>query len=740
MSRKKILYILTKGNWGGAQKYVYDLATALPPEQFEVLVASGEGRELPEKLATTDITALPLPGLERDIRLGSELKIFFVLWRLLRAQRPDVVHLNSSKIGGLGALAARLAGVPRIIFTAHGWPFREARPRWQRALIWLASWVTVILSHQTIVLSESQLRAGQKMPGVKNKLVLIRNGLRPPALLDRAEARERLAELIPGFNPEPEEFLIATIAELHPNKDLPTLLCALKRLENLPWRAIIVGEGEERAKLEHLLRDLDLAKRVYLAGFVPEAATFLPAFDLFALSSMKEGSPYVILEAGAAGLPVVATAVGGVPETVAEDKNGRLAEAGNPESLDNALAPLIRDQALAKSLGETGKQFVENKYSFSHMIENTLALYFKKNASRKISCGFTLIELLVAISIVSLLSTIVMASIQTTRARAQTARRVGDVEQVELALELYRAENGEYPVVTNGDLPLTFAECWECGDNNFYNDDKLPGLIDYLKVRPSDPALPSGGRFSDDSGYWYQSDGTDYKFVSFPPADQAGNIPANRRDSVFRSGRTGIRSHSSDRSRDWTSTCEIQNMAVCPPDDPTFTKYFVYASAQGSGTVTYQVGSGAPETLQVNGLAYPIPATEGSNVSFQFSGPATVTFNGNSPVLVSSFTVPSQAPGTTVHLEINFGNPYNLYSITGTISNPSEGSLSPALPVTVASGGNQTFNLVAPGGGSTAAAISVNGGAPTSYTGSFALTNITANTNLAVTFLPPPEN
>ena len=122
MKAKKILFLITKANWGGAQRYVFDLATALRNE-FDISVAFGQEGLLAKKLREAQITTFPIRALQRDVSISSDVKSFLELMRLFRVEKPDVVHLNSSKAAGVGALAARLAGVPRIIFTAHGWPF-----------------------------------------------------------------------------------------------------------------------------------------------------------------------------------------------------------------------------------------------------------------------------------------------------------------------------------------------------------------------------------------------------------------------------------------------------------------------------------------------------------------------------------------------------------------------------------------------------------------------------------------
>src|SRR3989344_3387314 len=131
----KILYIITKSNWGGAQRYVFDLATRLPKEDFEIAVAHGGNGLLAEKLCTARIRTIKVKKFERNVKLFKDIAVFFELLSLLRRERPDIVHLNSSKAGGIGALSARFTGIKNIIFTSHGLVFDEDRPFPVRGLL-----------------------------------------------------------------------------------------------------------------------------------------------------------------------------------------------------------------------------------------------------------------------------------------------------------------------------------------------------------------------------------------------------------------------------------------------------------------------------------------------------------------------------------------------------------------------------------------------------------------------------
>ena len=303
MKKKKVLFVITKSNWGGAQRYVYDLATHLPKDKFNAAVALGGNGRLAQKLQEAGTMLYHRTSLERDISVGKDIRSFFELYRLFKKEKPDVVHLNSSKAAGLGALAARAANVPHIIFTAHGWPFWEQRNTVARALIWFFSWLTALLSHTVIVISDYDLRVARRMPFVSRKTTRIYNGINLPVTFGPGDIIRRAFPA--GAR------IIGTIGELNKNKNQQALIEQAK--DNPNMFVAIVGEGETRRTLEEKIKKDGLESRVKLFGFVP-ASEALRGFDTFALPSLKEGLPYVLLEARAAGLPIVANRVGGVGE------------------------------------------------------------------------------------------------------------------------------------------------------------------------------------------------------------------------------------------------------------------------------------------------------------------------------------------------------------------------------------------------------------------------------------------
>lgn len=377
--KRKVLYFITKSNWGGAQRYVYDLATALPERGFETTVVSQPGVLL-ERLSKAGVRTHALNGLDRDVRFARDVRTFLTLLALLRKERPDILHLNSSKAGGLGALAGRLAGVPLVLFTAHGWAFNEPRPWWQRILIRLASWVTVLLCHGVITVSEFDRNQGFTLPFSEGKLITIHNGIAttPP------ESKERLrSELLPQPARYPA-FWVGTIAELHRNKGIDLALQALAALKarGTAYTYIVIGEGEERRTLEDLAAKYGLAESVHFVGHRADAARFVAAFDVFLLPSRKEGFPYALLEAGAAGVPAVASAVGGIPELIAHNRTGMLVRPGDTSGLAAAVQVCAEDAVRRKTLGAALHQSVTTEFTLTRMLEEISAFYRAKLAPR----------------------------------------------------------------------------------------------------------------------------------------------------------------------------------------------------------------------------------------------------------------------------------------------------------------------------------------------------------------------
>jgi glycosyltransferase involved in cell wall biosynthesis len=374
----KILYIITKSNWGGAQRHVFDLSTAMKADGHEVWVALGGEGLLKKKLEEAGIYTFSIATLGRDIAIGKDAGSFKEIYNVIKNKRPDVVHLHSPKAAGLGSLASRLLRVKKIITTVHGWSFNESRPFYEKLSIMFFSWLTMIFSHTTILVSEKDHKQALYFPLVKNKLTLIQLGIKPVTFISVDGAKQAIAKLI-GMDLVDfyKKNVIGTIAELHPNKGLTYLVEAMKIVtDGQPNTvSVIISDGQEKAKLDAMIKENKLEDKVFLAGYLENASEYLKAFNVFVLPSIKEGLPYAILEAGSASLAVVATTVGGIPEIVEDMKSGILIQPRNSRELAHAISFMIEHPEERKRYGNTLKERVSTIFSIEKMIWKIKELY-----------------------------------------------------------------------------------------------------------------------------------------------------------------------------------------------------------------------------------------------------------------------------------------------------------------------------------------------------------------------------
>jgi glycosyltransferase involved in cell wall biosynthesis len=380
--KKKIIFVITKSVWGGAQKCVYDLAANLPTDRFDLAVAAGGDGPLFEKLTGAGIRTISIPKLDRNIHIGKEIRSFAALLNLFQKEQPDIIHLNSSKVGGLGALAGRIASLRirkhiAVIFTVHGWGFFEDRSFISRAAIFLTSWVSVLFQDKIILINSRDHTVAQKIIP-KRKLALIPNGLAYRDYMSAQRARAFFAEKI-GKQFSPDTLLIGTIAELTSNKGLEYLIDAAVMLRphliDRKFRIVVIGEGEERSHLERKIRDLRAQDIISLLGFVPDAAQYLRGMDIFVLPSRKEGLPYVVMEAMAAGVPVIASNTGGIPDLITNNETGILVPPKDAQALAQEIEHLAKNKENRIALSMRAASTVETKFSLHAMLEKTEEVY-----------------------------------------------------------------------------------------------------------------------------------------------------------------------------------------------------------------------------------------------------------------------------------------------------------------------------------------------------------------------------
>ncbi len=344
-------------------------------------VETGPEGELHEESRRRGVRLLFEPDLVREVAPLRDVAATAKLVKLMRDRRYDVVHLHSSKAGILGRIAGRLAGVPVVVHTVHGWGFNEE----QGALVAgtfrnLERWCARYCDALVVVGSPYQAEGLALGIGRPDQYHLIRSGIEIERYrdvpLDRAAARARLG--VPA-----DAFVIGNVGRLRPPKCPEHMVAAFASLaaRHPQVRLVLVGDGGQRSEVETEVARLGLTPRVQILGLRRDVPELLRAFDVFVMSSSREGLPRTLSQAMAAGLPIVATRVGGIPDAVCDGENGFLVSAGDVEALTDRLELLLTDPALRQRMGAAGLARVE-EFSALTMVRRTEALYEELLARR----------------------------------------------------------------------------------------------------------------------------------------------------------------------------------------------------------------------------------------------------------------------------------------------------------------------------------------------------------------------
>jgi glycosyltransferase involved in cell wall biosynthesis len=385
-SRIRVALIIARLNIGGPATHVVQLAAGLPAERFEVcLIAGREGRGegsmryLAEKAG---ITPIWIPELSPALAPSNTIAFWKIL-RQIRHWRPDIVHTHTAMAGALGRTAAHLAGVPVVVHTFHGHVLRGYFSPPAEALFRAIERSLARHSDRLITLSSSlreDLVALRVAP--RGKIQVIPLGMEFGMLLTmprrQGELRRELA--IPEDVP-----LVGSIGRLVPIKNHALLLRAARRMVDLgtPAQFVIVGDGELRAQLEHLSDQFGLETRVHFLGWRENLPPIYSDLDLLALTSENEGTPVAVLEAMAAGVPVVATSVGGVPDVIRAGETGTLVDSQEAEAFARAMGDALRDTANSRAMAHRARSEVSARFGKERMLAETASLYELLLASKR---------------------------------------------------------------------------------------------------------------------------------------------------------------------------------------------------------------------------------------------------------------------------------------------------------------------------------------------------------------------
>jgi glycosyltransferase involved in cell wall biosynthesis len=323
---------------------------------------------------------LRLPELGRELSLPRDLAATRSLRRVLRKQAPDVLHTHTAKAGAVGRLAALLCGRRRpraVVHTYHGHvlsgyfsPRRERIFRLaERALAYVTDMLIAVSNEVRDDLVELRVAP-------REKFVVIPYGFDPVEPAD-ASSEERTAQR--ALAGAVDSFAIGWAGRLTEIKRPHDLIRVVAQVDDA--RLIIVGDGELRADVERLARDLDVADRVLFLGYVRDMRSWYAAFDIFLLTSLNEGTPVVAIEALSAGVPVVATSAGGTNTVVDDGETGLLAEVGDVDALAEHERRLRDDPDLRARMGTEGARRMRERFSPERMVDDVERLYRRILAS-----------------------------------------------------------------------------------------------------------------------------------------------------------------------------------------------------------------------------------------------------------------------------------------------------------------------------------------------------------------------
>ena len=378
MTKIRVLQIITRLVTRGASRHVIDLSRSLDPDRFDVEIAAGHGeayeREIWDEAEATGLTCHRVEHLQREISPWADLRAYFELRRLIRRGNYDIVHTHISKSGLLGRLAARGVGVPVVVHTYHGIA-NEITGRGPRtaALRACERWCAPMADGKICISQRGVEQVAEAGIATPEQIRIIHNGID----LDRYQPENA------GARPDqlPAGPVIGTVGSLSPEKKTSDLLeaAAILLSETPDLTFCIVGDGALRGDLERQAQDLRIADRVVFAGAVEDVRPWVGAFDLFVLTSRREGLPGALMEAMAMGRPVVATDVGGVSEVVGDA--GVLVSVGDVEAIVKDVRRLLSDSAECDRLRLAGHEQVQ-QFSLTEMARATGDLYEELITSR----------------------------------------------------------------------------------------------------------------------------------------------------------------------------------------------------------------------------------------------------------------------------------------------------------------------------------------------------------------------
>lgn len=356
----KILFVVTRSLRGGAQSHLVSLIHGLVQQaNIDFFLATDSCGFLTEALSDVKIKIFTIPSLGNSINIINDATSTIRLLSIIDEVNPDLIHAHSSKAGLLARLAAKIANKPTV-FTAHGWGFKPGVPILRRYLVRIGETFCAWLTDKIVCVSEYDRNLAESYKVAKSsQLCMIRNGITDTTLMAQ---------------PENSPVKIIMVARFDEPKQQEQLVACFSNISSDSAKLILVGDGPNLDKVKQIVKNIGLEDRVIFTGDRDDVDRLLSDAHIFVLLSEYEGLPISIIEAMRAGLPVIASAVGGIPEEVADRESGFLVP-NDRSAITEKLNLTIESPSLRQQMGAAGRKIYLNKLHVNLMVEKTISVY-----------------------------------------------------------------------------------------------------------------------------------------------------------------------------------------------------------------------------------------------------------------------------------------------------------------------------------------------------------------------------
>lgn len=365
-NKLKVLFIITKSEIGGAQTHLMEVVRYMHHAGHDVLVVTGTTGWLTNELATIGVDYKILPDLVREINPAKDIKTINSICHILEDKQPDIIHCHSSKAGIVGRIAGAIKNIPAV-FTAHGWAFTSGVSPAKRVIYAAIEHMMLVITRKVICVSEFDRQLAKIwFLHNYNKIVTIHNGI-----VDKSFNSNIVREYSLPLK-------LVSIARFSRQKNNMELIRAVEQINKLYSGSLqlnMVGDGPLLSEAQAYVTSHKLENDVHFLGSRTDVDDILNQNDIFCLISNYEGLPISIIEAMRAGMPIIASDVGGVNELVQDEVNGFLIPRGNISELVKKLEYILHNRELIKFMGAASREIYEKEYTAVQMNQKIHMVY-----------------------------------------------------------------------------------------------------------------------------------------------------------------------------------------------------------------------------------------------------------------------------------------------------------------------------------------------------------------------------